>query len=242
MTRNFGWVVSIGVIGAIVILASVYRGILLTPPPVPEVEKVDPSKPDTTPDEDVREVRPPAPLVDASGWGQFVGRPILATVDEDGADNMFILLEDLTYIDRHGQRWTARKGLETNGASIPRFLWTAMGSPMTGAYRRAAFVHDQECIEPTASTLEVNKMFYAACRCGGTPDVDARWMFWAVSQFGPRWTFENGRPVFQVRAMAVEDEAASRARDFIRDHDVSLDELADMTLSDMVPDVPGRNR
>ena len=113
---------------------------------------------------------------------------------------------------------------------------------MTGAYRRAAFVHDQECIEPTASTLEVNKMFYAACRCGGTPDVDARWMFWAVSQFGPRWTFENGRPVFQARAMAVEDEAASRARDFIRDHDVSLDELADMTLSDMVPDVPERNR
>jgi hypothetical protein len=234
VSENLIWTLLIAALAAVVIAVAVYRGILLTPAPVPSVEKINPRSPDSRPDNEVPPLGPPAPLVDVSGWGEFVGRAILETVDEDGTDEMFILLEDLTYVDRHGRRWTAKKGLKTNGASIPRFLWTVMGSPMTGAYRRAAFVHDQECVEPTASTADVNKMFYAACRCGGTPDVDARWMFWAVSQYGPRWTFEDGKAVFQVRYMAAPDDAAMRARDFIREHDVPLDELADMNLSEMI--------
>lgn len=209
-----------------------YQAIRLTPAPVPHVERIpSPQTEDQTP-----HVGPPAPLVEVSGWGRFVGPAKLETVDDEGEDAMFILLEDLTYVDRRGREWTAKKGLKTNGASIPQFLWSVMGSPMTGAYRRAAFVHDQECVEPTASTEEVNKMFYAACRCGGTPDVDARWMYWAVSHFGPSWHFQNGRPVFEMRALAAPEELAMKARGYIRDNDVPLEELAELSPYEMFDD------
>lgn len=216
--------------------ALAYQSIRLTPAPVPHVERIPPPVPPPGPDGPSPHVGPPAPLVEVSGWGRFVGHTRLETVDEDGGDDMFILLEDLTYVDRRGRKWTARKGLKTNGASIPQFLWSVMGSPMTGGYRRAAFVHDQECVEPTASTEEVNKMFYSACRCGGTSDVDARWMYWAVSRYGPRWSFQNGRPVFEVLYQAAPDELAIKARDYIRENNVPLEELSELDLHEMFDD------
>ncbi len=222
----WGVLAAVLVVGIGAVLA--YQSIRLTRAPVPHVERVPPLGPHPHPDGPSPHVGPPAPLIEVSGWGRFVGQARLETVDEDGEDEMFILMEDLSYVDRHGRRWTAKNGLKTNGASIPQFLWSVMGSPMTGAYRRAAFVHDQECGEPTATTEEVNKMFYSACRCGGTPDVDARWMYWAVSHFGPSWHFQNGKPVFAMRALSAPEELAMKAREYIRDNNVPLEELTEL--------------
>ena len=55
------------------------------------------------------------------------------------------LLRDLTYWDSKGVPHTARLGLNSDGGSIPPFLWPFIGSPYTKRRRPAYFVHDQEC-------------------------------------------------------------------------------------------------
>jgi Protein of unknown function (DUF1353) len=51
------------------------------------------------------------------------------------------LLENYSFIDKSYKMWTARKGLITDGASIPRWAWTSIGAP----YVNAAVIHDQYC-------------------------------------------------------------------------------------------------
>ncbi len=59
----------------------------------------------------------------------------------DPGGKLMYLVED--FIVQIGQiTCVAPKGLATDGASIPRFFWRAVGSPFTGKYRRAAIFHD----------------------------------------------------------------------------------------------------
>ena len=51
------------------------------------------------------------------------------------------LVEDFTFV-YEGRVYTIKRGFWFDGASIPRFLWRAVGSPMTGKYYLAALVHD----------------------------------------------------------------------------------------------------
>src|SRR5262249_6815699 len=55
------------------------------------------------------------------------------------------LLEDFVYVDPSGVRWNAPRTSKIDGASIPAPLWTFVGSPFTGCYRRASVVHDVGC-------------------------------------------------------------------------------------------------
>lgn len=41
-----------------------------------------------------------------------------------------------------GKVIVVRAGFVSDGATIPRFLWAAIGSPWTGNYTRGAIVHD----------------------------------------------------------------------------------------------------
>ncbi|WP_354392118.1 DUF1353 domain-containing protein [Pseudomonas guariconensis] len=80
------------------------------------------------------------------------------------------LIHEFWYEDSNGKRWTAPIHMRTDGASIPRPLWTLIGSPFTGDYRRAALVHDQACIDARSgigSRRAADRMFYHACRDGG---------------------------------------------------------------------------
>jgi hypothetical protein len=75
---------------------------------------------------------------------KFVG--VLELKDYEGSNyRTFELVNDLTYIDPKGREWYAQHGLITDGASIPQFLWSVIGSPYTGNYRRAAIIHDYYC-------------------------------------------------------------------------------------------------
>ena len=57
------------------------------------------------------------------------------TGDEWIVKEDFIVTDGLTIL-------VAPKGTPTDGASIPRFFWRLIGSPLTGAYRKAAVIHD----------------------------------------------------------------------------------------------------
>ena len=66
--------------------------------------------------------------------------------------------------------WRAPADSVVDGASIPRALWTVVGSPYTGDYRRASIVHDVACDEAGGNKRKrraADRMFFHGCRAGG---------------------------------------------------------------------------
>ena len=101
---------------------------------------------------------------------QFSGEPSTRWLTQTGPDRNMILLEDFWFEDRKENRWEASRGAAVDGASIPRALWSLVGSPYTGDYRRASIVHDVACVEAegdAAARKAADKMFFEACREGG---------------------------------------------------------------------------
>ena len=99
----------------------------------------------------------------------FSGEPLTLWVS---SRNM-TLQEDFYYIDPNGRRWDAPTGSCLNGATIPRALWSTVGAPYVGKYRRASVVHDVavgELCNPDVTREErkkADRMFYHACRHDG---------------------------------------------------------------------------
>ena len=99
----------------------------------------------------------------------FSGEPLTRW---NGNRNM-LLQEELTYVDPAGKKWIAAKGSCLNGATIPRALWSALGAPYSGRYRRASVIHDVAVGElcnadvSPAERARADRMFYHACRADG---------------------------------------------------------------------------
>lgn len=116
-----------------------------------------------------------------SSHGSFSGNPKTEWLTNPGAEDRNIqLLEDFSYTGPDGIVWLAKKGSVINGASIPRPLWTTVGSPYTDDYRRASIVHDVACDSPTISRKDADVMFFHACRAGGCSPVQARILYAGV--------------------------------------------------------------
>lgn len=102
------------------------------------------------------------------------------------------LLNDLIYTTKQGFRIVIPTGEETDGASIPRFLWSSQGSPFTGKYRKAAVVHDYLYRKgynkkPLTTRKQADNIFYEAMIECGCTQYDSFKKYWAVRLFGPRW-------------------------------------------------------
>lgn len=97
------------------------------------------------------------------------------------------ILEDFSYKDFKSKLWTAPKGHVIDGASIPPFLWSIIGSPFVGNYREASVVHDYYCCVKTEPWQEVHKMFYDAILSEGVSENKAKAMLAVVWAKGPRW-------------------------------------------------------
>jgi hypothetical protein len=70
-----------------------------------------------------------------------------------------------------------------------------IGGPFEGRFRNASVVHDVACVIRDRPWQEVHRMFHDACRCGGVGAAKAATMYYAVYQFGPRWTVEERRTI-----------------------------------------------
>jgi hypothetical protein len=103
------------------------------------------------------------------------------------------LLESFSYIDPYGIEWVAPAGAVVDSASIPKVLWSVVGSPFTGEYRTAAVVHDVACDERKQPWRAVHRMFYNASRCAGVDEVKAKVMYGALYAFGPQWRLSTRR-------------------------------------------------
>lgn len=107
-------------------------------------------------------------------------------VERDGEG--FELLRDFTFVDAQKRNWTAPAGARVNGASIPQWLWSIVGSPMRGRYREASVIHDHFTSKKSRPWAQVHEVFYRAMLANGVPETQAKIMYAAVYRFGPRWS------------------------------------------------------
>lgn len=56
-----------------------------------------------------------------------------------------VLLCDVVYVDAAGRRHVARRGMVTDGMSVPRFFWRVVGAPFRNGYLLACIIHDHYC-------------------------------------------------------------------------------------------------
>jgi hypothetical protein len=106
-----------------------------------------------------------------SAMSDFSGEPQTIWLTEtDQPDRRMKLLQEFWFVDRKGKKWCVPAECVVDGASIPKPLWSLVGSPYTGEYRRASIVHDKACddaVGNSAARRAADKMFYEACRTGG---------------------------------------------------------------------------
>lgn len=121
----------------------------------------------------------------------FTGEVVTKWLHHDDDDRFMELMENFVFTDDNGKEWVAPQGHKINGASIPEFLWSTVGSPFVGDYRRASVVHDVECDLKRESHKKVHRMFYDAMLCDGVTSFRAKYMYQAVRLFGPKWDLEG---------------------------------------------------
>jgi hypothetical protein len=139
----------------------------------------------------------------------FSGDPRTIWLSEAVADRRMELIDDFSFDDRAGRRWPAPAGSTIDGASIPRPLWTTVGSPYTGDYRRASIVHDVACVEAGDDfqrRLAADKMFFEACRAGGCSVFEATALFVGV-RIG---AWASGASALETTAAAPSDVRLQR--------------------------------
>lgn len=112
--------------------------------------------------------------------GRFSGNPKTEWLSDQGDDRDMRVLEPFWYLDPGGRRWDVPAGTIINGASIPRTLWSSVGSPYTGGYRRAAVVHDAVVGREGIVRAEADTMFYFACLAGGCSLIQGKLLYAGV--------------------------------------------------------------
>jgi hypothetical protein len=114
----------------------------------------------------------------------YTGRPRFEW-DEDG--RIMTLLNRFAFVDDAQLVWSVPAMVRVDGASIPKFAWSILGSPFVGRYRKASVVHDWYCDIRTREWKATHRMFYEAMRASKVSGAKARIMYAAVYYAGPRW-------------------------------------------------------
>ena len=182
-----------------------------------------------------------------NGVGYF-GTPLLKPLS-DGRNMM--LISDFGYKDAHGALWKVPAGTETDGASIPRALWSFVGGPWEGKYRDAAIIHDRFCDTKERSWRETHTVFYEAMLTSGVEELQAKLIYFAVYRFGPRWTetgvtcyysCAEGGEVAIIIEPEVDRSAFMMGKEKISKENLSIEEiekLADDAFNNENPKIKG---
>ena len=80
-------------------------------------------------------------------------------------------------------------GFDFDGASVPRALWSVVGSPMTDGYQRAACLHDALYACEYFPRDVCDTLFLEAMKSDGVGYARRYAMYWAVR--GAGWTVWN---------------------------------------------------
>jgi hypothetical protein len=82
-----------------------------------------------------------------------------------------------------GYRITVMKGLEFDGASIPKVFWSIIGSPFTGKYTRSALVHDALYMSESLTRKEADSVFLDLMKQDGV-SFTKRSVMWSAVRIG----------------------------------------------------------
>lgn len=122
-----------------------------------------------------------------SEFGVYEGELIVKPLADGRAIE---LVGNYSFIGPSGTKWSVPDKYVVDGASIPQFLWSVVGGPLSGKYRNASVIHDRYCDTESRPWKDVHRMFYNAMRASGVTNARAKLMYSAVYRFGPRWDFE----------------------------------------------------
>jgi len=116
---------------------------------------------------------------------RFTAPPLRPAPDNP---HLWQTLEPLTWNDPLHGAITVKAGARTDGASIPRLLWSLVGTPMRDSrVTPAAIIHDQlyaTCgIGGQLSRESCDAIFYRALRAAGCPPHRA-WLYWSGVRSG----------------------------------------------------------
>ena len=112
--------------------------------------------------------------------GYFVGELKL----ERAGSKDWKTLEDLLYVTNDAFRIEVEAGFETDGASIPRGLWSFIGHPLNGKHARAATIHDYMYENAIRTKKEADLIFREAMKTDGVSKLRRNLMYYAVHLFG----------------------------------------------------------
>lgn len=127
------------------------------------------------------------------------------------------LTEHFRYKDSKKGEWEARKGDETDGASIPSWAQSFIGLPFDPSFIKAAVIHDHYCKRQVRNMFETHWVFYDALISSGVTERKAKIMYAAIMIGGPKWIFvKQGEPCSKgancVQSLATLNLPAGAAR------------------------------
>jgi hypothetical protein len=165
------------------------------------------------------------PIPDANAQGRFIG-PLQIEMDAPGRTGT--LLAEFAYEDPAGRKWKVPKGHKVDGASIPQALWSILGGPWDGPYRRASVIHDYYCETKDRGWRNVHHVFYDAMLTDGVGPIKAKTMYAGVLYFGPRWKTEYGiagKPTLKVVQPEFDEAKLKQLEQWVEANDPSLEEI-----------------
>lgn len=112
--------------------------------------------------------------------GRIVRFPLLRFNPETGLHR----LEELFIIPTRAGEIHVWPGFETDGASIPRFLWSTIGHPFTGRYQPGAVVHDALYMARLLTRQTADAILFDLCRAAGVSVAKAALIYTGVAAFG----------------------------------------------------------
>lgn len=116
-------------------------------------------------------------------YGEILLKPL------DGV--MMEVQQPFGFIDARNRKWEVPAKYHTDGASIPRALWSIIGSPFTGNYLAAAIIHDFYCDLKSRDWRDTHSVFFDAMIANKVDNIQAKIMYFAVYRFGPRWVVDR---------------------------------------------------
>ena len=93
----------------------------------------------------------------------------------------------LRYTDPDELVWEAKKGLKTDGATIPEWAQPFVGAPYDRSFLKAAVVHDHYCDRHVRSWRSTHRAFYHMLIDLGVPKIKSKILYYAVFVGGPKW-------------------------------------------------------
>jgi hypothetical protein len=167
--------------------------------------------------------------------GRYVGE-VVVRFQQDGRN--VVLLQPFSYVDGKDQIWEVPAGAETDGASVPRVFWSIY-SPFAGKYRDAAVIHDHYCQTESRSWQDTHNVFFEAMITSGVGERDAKVMWAAVYNFGPRWGIggakRGGPGIEKYSTLEQQKELIQRLEAWVGEKNPDREEIIRALESDVIP-------